>query len=249
MGRKIGLSVAVLFGLLAAEPRKTGKEDLDPKALAVVKEVGALHKNAKSLHVEVALEANLDANGEKQHVKSSGTYDVRPPKQFAFRVHPEGDKEGGFELVCDGTKLYTYAKKQKEYTENPAPDSLMDISRQLLMTRPGTTGILFQNVLGDDPYEALMDNVTNCAYAGKDKVDGKEAHHITFKQPGFDWEMWVATEGKPFVLKITVEYMGAGTATETYKNWQLDAESPKDAFKFTPPEGAKKVETIGQGEG
>ena len=33
---------------------------------------------------------------------------------------------------------------------------------------------------------------------------------------------------------------------ETYSNWKLDAEPAKDAFMFTPPEGAKKVKSLGR---
>jgi hypothetical protein len=32
----------------------------------------------------------------------------------------------------------------------------------------------------------------------------KQAHHLRFKQGDFDWEAWLAAEGKPFVPKVTM---------------------------------------------
>ena len=38
-----------------------------------------------------------------------------------------------------------------------------------------------------------------------DSGDGaKQAHHLRFKQGDFNWEAWVAAEGKSFVLKVTM---------------------------------------------
>jgi hypothetical protein len=87
--------------------------------------------------------------------------------------------------------------------------------------------------------------VTECSYAGKEKVGDVEAHHIKYKQPQFDWELWVAATGKPVVVKMATKQSGPGGSanyTETYSGWKFDAEPGKDTFTFKAPEGAKKVD-------
>jgi hypothetical protein len=58
--------------------------------------------------------------------------------------------------------------------------------------------------------------------------------------------MWVAAEGKPFVLRMSrsAEIPGGGklNTSETYKNWTIDAPAAKDAFAFSPPKDTTKVD-------
>jgi hypothetical protein len=107
------------------------------------------------------------------------------------------------------------------------------------------TGILIPNLLNDDPGDSLLQGVNSCSYVGLDKVDGTSAHHMKFSQDQFDWEMWVAAEGKPFVLRMSQSVDGPNAKTrftETYKNSTVDAPAGKDAFTFAPPKDAAKVD-------
>jgi hypothetical protein len=103
----------------------------------------------------------------------------------------------------------------------------------------------FAHVVAEDPADLLMQGVNSCSYVGLEKVDGTPAHHMKFSQDQFDWEMWVAAEGKPFIvqmLRIAEGENGKVRSTETYKNWKLDAPPGKQAFTFVPPKDAKKVD-------
>jgi len=73
---------------------------------------------------------------------------------------------------------------------------------------------------------------------------------MRFSQDGFDWEMWVAAEGKPFILRmirIAEGDNGKVTTTETYKNWKIDEPVNKQSFVFSAPKDAKKVDEFEQG--
>ena len=107
------------------------------------------------------------------------------------------------------------------------------------------TGMLFANILAENPSEMLMMGVNSCSYVGKDKVGDAPVHRLKFSQDGFDWEMWVAAEGKPYVLRmirIAEGPEGKVTTTETYKGWKLDGEMAKDTFTFSAPKGSQKVD-------
>ena len=62
------------------------------------------------------------------------------------------------------------------------------------------------------------------------------------------WELWVAAEGKPLVLKMktTLQDPEKTTITETFKDWRFDAVPAKDAFQLKLGEGAKKVDSLSQ---
>jgi hypothetical protein len=92
-----------------------------------------------------------------------------------------------------------------------------------------------------------MDGVNSCSYAGKEKVGDVDAHHLKFSQDAFDWEMWVAVEGKPWIVKMTSSRgndQGKFSTEELYRNWKLDEKPAKDVFAFTAPKEAKKVDAF-----
>jgi outer membrane protein assembly factor BamB len=220
---------------------------LDPKVVKVVKEVGALYKNARSMHADAVLETTVKDGKEERKVEITASCDLTRPNQFALRSRHTNDANAGLEIVCDGTTLYAHARRLKQYTESKAPADLSSVGKALTRFGHTATGMLFQNVLAEDPDEMLLDGVSSCSYAGKEKVGEAEAHHLTFKQPDLDWEVWVAAVGKPFILKV-VTRADTGNAklvtVETYTKWKLDAASPDDAFRFAPPADATKVKTF-----
>jgi hypothetical protein len=247
MRRLVPVAVTLaLVTLPSAGADDAKKSDLDPKVLEIVKQVAALHRGAKSMHVEGSVVTDLDDDQGKRQLKSEVVYDLQRPNHFSLRTRLGGDEAAGVDVVCDGKKLFVQAKRLKQYTEDPPLEKLADLG-QTLPRFAAMSGMLFQNVLSEDPYDTLMDGVTACSYAGKEKVDGKEAHHLKFEQKGLDWELWVAAEGQPFVLKAANK-QGDGdkrsTSVETYRNWKVDAAPSKDAFVFAPITEAKKVKVI-----
>lgn len=223
-------------------------DDLDKKVVDIVKEVGALHKAAKSMHVEATIVTTRGEGDNKKEMSIATTIDVERPNRFALRGTGQGENNNnGMSVVCDGKHLFVDSKALKQYTQADAPGDFSDIAQTLLrVLGMPNSGLLFQNVLADDPADQLMDGVTACSYAGKEKIGDTPVHHLKFVQPQFDWELWVAAEGKPFVLKAaakrTSDDSGEINTVETYKNWKVDEAPAKDAFAFTPPANAKKVE-------
>jgi hypothetical protein len=242
----LAAAMAVLAARAADEKKS---DDLDKKVTDIVKQVGDLFKNAKSVHTDVTISTVAGEGGDKKSSKVEETYDVQRPNHFALRAHSEGDVKKGLDVVCDGKKWVVESKQNKEYTEEEVDDSL-DIGQKLMQLGLPNTGVFFLNVLTKekDPTEALMEGVTSCSYAGKEKVDGQEAHHLKFIQGEFHWELWVAAEGKPLVLKMktTTQEAASTTITETFKDWKIDAAPAKDVFQFKPGEGVKKVDSLSQ---
>jgi hypothetical protein len=220
---------------------------LDPKVLEIVKQVSDLHKNAKSLHVEVTVRGSRERAEKQEEFDAVVTVDLEQPNRFALRSRHSNNENAGVTLVCNGKVLSAYLPKFNHYITTDAPTDLDEMGETLgRLGRPNTIA-LFANVLTPDPYEELMDGVQSCFYAGRETVEGTLAHHLKFHQKQLDWEMWVAAEGKPLVVKMTNTRSGRGgklTVEEIYRNWKLDTAPGRDVFSFSPPEGAKEVESL-----
>jgi hypothetical protein len=247
---KYRITLAAL--LLALFVRASMADDkMDAKALEVVKRTAELYKNAKAMRAEGTFVNRPASKGEKPEIRIVAVYDVTRPNLLCLKTRVNGDPKKGPDVICDGKRLTVYRKALKKYIQEEAPDNLGEMGARLFRVGPAT-GMLFGNVLADDPADVLMQGVNSCSYVGLDKVNGAPAHHMKFSQDQFDWEMWVAAEGKPFVLqmvRIVDSDNGKVTTTETYKNWKLDSVPAKETFTFVPPPDATKVDESSEEQG
>ena len=164
-----------------------------------MKQTGEL-RDAKSLHAEADIVSKVEVATRSVKSRSRRFMTSNGPSGLSFKTEFDGDQKGP-DVVADGEKLTIHAKGRKEYTEEDTPSSLGDIGIRLLQLGPAMAGMLFANVLADDPADLLMQGVNSCSYVGKDKVDGTEVHRMKFSQDGFDWDLWVAVEGKPYIFR------------------------------------------------
>jgi hypothetical protein len=246
------IPLAVLSQEKADRAKPDGDNQIDKKVVEFCKKTGEFYKNAKTMHAEGTLVSKFDNNGEKRETTVIAVYDIERPNHLSLRTTVDGDPTKGPDVIVDGKKLTVHRKALKQYLEEEAPENLGEIGLRVLRVGPVMTGMLFGNVLAEDPAELLMQGVNSCSYVGMDKVDGRTVHRMKFSQDGFDWEMWVAAEGKPFILRMIRMAEGDNgkvTTTETYKNWKIDEPLNKQSFVFSAPKDAKKVDEFEQGPG
>jgi hypothetical protein len=243
------LVCAGLAGPVRAQEKNEDKkkdDTLDKKAVEICKKAGDLYKGAKTFHADGSIDAKIDGGGQKIEINATLVLDFERPNQLAVKVKVKGDPQEGLDFISDGKKLTTYRRKIQQYVQEDAPKDVGDLGLALMKLGPRTPGILLPNVLNADPGDSLLQGVNSCSYVGIDKVDGTPAHHLKFSQDQFDWGMWVAAEGKPFILRMTrsAEIPGGGklNTNEIYKHWTIDAAAGKDAFTFSPPKDTTKVD-------
>jgi hypothetical protein len=249
IGGFVMLALLLTTAVCGADDAKTKKSPKrDPKALEFIKQAADLCKNAKTLHVEVDVETHVQNGEEKQDIQNRCTYDVERPGRFALRTRHMTDKQSGLDYISDGKTLLVNSMRLKQYTESAAPKGVTEIGERLARFGRSTTGFVLLNILTDDPYESLVDDIISCSYAGKEKVGAGDAHHVKVVHPEIKWELWIASEGKPLVLKATtlvaVDEIRV-TATEDYKNWKFDEALDKSVFTITAPAAATKVDALG----
>jgi hypothetical protein len=248
----VGLALALLLplGMVSQQrPLRAADDKIDKKVVEIVNQTGALYKDAKTMHAEGTVVTKSEG-GDAQGAKLTVVYDAEKPLKFSLKTNVDGDAQKGPDVIADGKKMFLYRKALKKYTEQDSPDTLAGIGLSLLRIAPAA-GMLFANIMGPDPADQLMEGVFAASYVGLDKVDGKPVHRMKFSQQGMDWELWVASEGKPYILRMINTREGPNgkvATTETYKNWKLGDPIAKETFTFKAPEGVTKVDDFGEQE-
>ena len=254
-----GLGLAVVLALAATGARAVavdgGAPKLDPKADKLLKAFCTRVQGLPRFACDITLTMKTESEGMKQEIETTYGFAMEQPNKLALR-HKRG--MAGNTVVCDGKTLSTCLGMVNRYEEKPAPKTLED----LFQSAPLAGNMLFlDNLLRKDVYQAIMEGVSQLAYAGRETVDGTECDRINFTQDEFDWSMWLTTGDAPQVLKVHTDMSksmaamrpdmpGIKSARMTIENhfekWAF-GEPAKDAFVFTPPEGAKKVASLFDG--
>lgn len=242
-GAKSEAGVAAPAGGLSAKP----------SAEEVIRRVAEFYQRPKSLQVDHVHTMHVQQSGDDRAMTSQSSVVAQRPNLLAMRQQKDGQ---GIDIVSDGKNLYIYVPAMKKYTQAKAASSFEEIARDPVVSGLAGGGPFLLNLLAPDPYQAIMSGVTSSTYVGRETIDGVTAHHLKFSQKDLDWELWVDAGAQPLVLRQAVdmtkalEAMGQVpkgvklTSVQTYKNWKLDVQPSAEAFAFTAPEGAKKVDSL-----
>jgi thiol-disulfide isomerase/thioredoxin len=252
------LSVTLAAVSLAATAGRAVAADavapqLDAKADAIVRAFCTHVQALPRFTCELTLTMKTASEGMKQEIETTYGFAMEKPNKMALR-HKRG--MAGNTVVSDGTNLFTCLGMVNRYEEKKAPATL----EELFQSAPMAGNMLFlDNLLRKDVYGAIMEGVTQMSLAGRETVDGRECDRLSFKQDDFDWEMWITTGDQPTVVQVRTDMSKSMAAMRSdmpgmksakmtvenhFANWVTGAELPKDAFAFTPPEGAKKVDSL-----
>lgn len=250
------LSLAATADQGVAEPTAATAPKVDAKADAVLRAFCTNVQGLSRFTCDLTLTMKTASEGMKQEVETTYGFAMEKPNKLALR-HKRG--MAGNTVVSDGSNLVVYLGMVNRYEEKAAPTTLDD----LFQAAPMAGNMLFlDNLLRKDVYQAIMEGVTQMSLAGRVTIDGRECERLTFTQDDFDWEMCLTTGSQPTVVSVRTDMTksmaamrsdmpGMKSATMTienhFANWSAGVELPKDAFVFTPPEGAKKVAALIEG--
>jgi thiol-disulfide isomerase/thioredoxin len=252
---------------VAASPK------IDARADEVIKAASGFYGSLKSFSVEMGMRMKMQMQGMKTEMTTDYALAMQRPNLLSLTA-----KSGGFgammagNVVCDGSKLYTSMPMLQKYTASEAPanlDSALDAGGfPMMQASPGLAFV--GSLLKHEPYEELMEGVTAGTYTGLEKLGDVECHRLRFVQEQFDWDIWVATGEEPRVMKVVPDMAKTFAMVAeiedapeqlkgmkdmkmdfelTFNNWAINPSLGNDRFKFTPPEGAKLVESFFEGLG
>jgi peroxiredoxin len=162
----------------------------------------------------------------------------------------------GLTVVSDGKELTQYLPMMQRFVVKPAPpdfDGMTDIGAPSSLTILGMSGGVIPTS-GEEFYKGLIDGVTKSEYLGVEKIGDAECHHCRFIQEEFDWDIWIELGDRPVPHRIQPDLakqlpnIGKDSVKLTYvvnaTDWNAAPKFTDEDFKFTPPPGAEKGESL-----
>jgi hypothetical protein len=238
IGRWEAVMMMLFSAFLFIAPGARAQSDDADKILKALSEYLASQKNI-SLSFDTDVEV-ITPDVQKIQFASSGHLQIsRPDKMRASRTGGYADVE----LVFDGKTITVYAKHIGSYAQVDAPgsiDQLVDGLRdKFSIVLPGAD-LLMSNV-----YEALNSDVIKGMYMGRGVIGGVECEHLAFRGQDTDWQIWVEVGDRPIPRKYVITSKGIASApqyTLVIRDWKTNEQPSANAFVFTPPKDAKKIE-------
>ncbi|MGV1793683.1 DUF2092 domain-containing protein [Rhizobium sp. A37_96] len=238
------LAVALLLGLGTALPvQAQDGPSIEPASIDALKRMGDHLQSLKtfSLQAVTTTEVVLD-DDQKLEIGGTATYEVRRPDRL--RIDLATDSVHG-EFVYDGKTIIYASPDDKVYAQVPTAatikDTLEEAAQKYNLTFP--LADLFSWGTPDAPIDLIRQGF----FVGHAFVDGKETDHWAYRGVDQDAEIWIATEGSPLPLKISLvdrEDTTRPRITSILK-WTENATINDDQFQYTPPEGAAKIRFLG----
>jgi hypothetical protein len=226
-----------------------------PSAEEVVRAMSDYFKGLQSVEFDFRQTLLLQFQGQEQKMAVEMAIAAERPNHLAIRVSAGSE---GINVVSDGKNLSLHIPSEGKYTQSEAPASFSEMVKNPMLSGMSGAGMAFLNLLTDDPYQAFLENTTAVEYVAEEAVDGRAMHHLRLSQEELDRDCWITADEKPVLYRLSFDMSAAMAARmppgrageikaineQTYTNWRLDAKPAAEAFVFTPPADAEKVDSF-----
>ena len=148
------------------------------------------------------------------------------------------------ELVYDGKTVTLYTPAQKYYSTVEFAGTIGDLIGRL-EDKYGVELPLADLFRWGTP-AAPVDKIESAMYAGQDFIGKDLCDHYAFRQGRIDWQIWIASGEKPLPRKVVITNRADEARPQSVSliSWNLKPGFEDSIFKFTPPQGAKKIEIV-----
>ncbi len=246
----------------AAQPRPAAAKapvqaTIDPQALALMKQMEAAYKALKSYSGTVRLEEAASGGAKRS---SSGTIQWRSPNRFAVKF---GSDKGSATIVSNGSSLFASSSSDKaRYLKQEAPTAPDAIEQAVSGSRAGV--LWLPHLLAGESLVQMLGlaeatNATSLAVGQADTLDGAQVDTVVASQsdpkvPGASFSVAISMGHTDHLLrqvKLSETHPASASASgppqtfiESHSNVQANPDLPASTFAFTPPAGAKPVESM-----
>lgn len=233
-------TAAVAGFALAAQAQPAG---IDPEAKRLLKASTDFlaSQNQFSVDTRSSLEVVM-YSGQKLQFEHTAKQSVQRPNKL--RAERAGDIVEQL-FVYDGQSLTLYNPADKAYATVAAPanlEAMLDYARDKLDIVAPAGDLIYKNA-----YEVLMQDVLSGFVVGKGMVDGVRCHHLAFRKPFVDVQIWVEDGPMPLPRKLVIttrDMFNAPQFVVTATRWDLQPQFTPQTFSFSPPAGAKKLDFL-----
>ncbi|PZV18762.1 MAG: hypothetical protein DCF20_01480 [Pseudanabaena sp.] len=198
-------------------------------------------KPAFTVDVDITYDNVLDS-GEKVQYGAFQQILVKRPNQL--RAYYTGDQRNT-SFYYDGKNFTQFSKKLNLYVIKPAP-STIDATVAAIEEKYDID-IPLANLFISNPCKEIIPKIEKSLYVGYDMVNRVPNYHFLFTESNRNFQLWISDDDEPLLQKIVITYKdlpGAPQYTAILSNWNFKPQIPTDAFNFTPPLGAGKIEFL-----
>ena len=215
---------------------------VDAASIQALKDMGAHLQSLKRFRVTTELTGErVLADGQKLSHSATANLDVeRPNKLRAVMDSARSHRE----LFYDGKTVTLYQPAQKYYSTVEFSDNLGKLV-DALEQRYNVQLPLQDLFLWGTP-AAPLDKIESAMNAGQDYIDEDLCDHYAFRQGKIDWQIWITADGKPLPRKLVITNRSDEARPQSVSmiDWNLKPGFKDAVFKFTPPNGAKKIDIV-----
>jgi hypothetical protein len=228
--------VLIPAAALAVQP------DLDPNALAILKQTSQSVTDAKgfSFHVRVSRDRQATNNQLITYFNDEVVTVLRPNK---VRIDIDGEHHD-VQFLFDGSKATLFDPETKLYVSRPAPANIDEMLKTL-----EKRGVSFpiSDFLQSNPYDSLVGGLQTAYVVGRVNVRNKTFIHLVFTEPSADWQLWVEPGERPVPRAVVIIYKsvpGVPRVALDFTDWNLNAQPQAQTFNFVKPKDAHEVQFL-----
>ena len=223
----------------SASAVQAGVGQVEPNAVDALNRMSGYLRSIPAFQITLQTQRDdVDDYGQLITLNGRATYRVRRPDAFSIDLALPNSTG---QYVYDGKTVTVYDAASGYYSKYQAPSTIratLDLAEQ----KYGATvplDDLFKWSDGDDQAKAL----TSAHFIGKAQVAGQTASHYAFRQPGIDWQIWIADGDKPAPLRVIIAASDdpARPQFQADLSWDTAPQFSSDAFAFAPPPNARAL--------
>ena len=218
-----------------------GSRLVEPRVDQLVRQMSARLAGVTALALEAEeVYDEVPGDAPRQQLTCVRRVAMRRPDRLAGDA--SGDARNG-SFWFDGQTFTAIDREQNVWASGTVPPTI-DAALDWVFDQTGTV-VPLADFLYADAYERLMGKVQRGVYLGIHDVAGVPCHHLSFEQATIDWQLWIDAGADPLPRKLVIAYKTEDEVPQysvTIRKWNLAAQVPDALFRFTPPEGARRID-------
>jgi hypothetical protein len=215
---------------------------VDPASIQALRDMGAHLQTLKRFRVstEFTGERVLKDGQKLQHAAKADLHVARPSKLRARMSSARSERE----LIYDGKTVTVYSPAQKYYSTIEFAETIGALIERL-EERYGVELPLADLFRWGTP-AAPLDKIESAMNAGQDFIGKDLCDHYAFRQGRIDWQIWITAGAKPLPRKVVIANRADEARPQSVSliTWNLKPAFEDSVFRFTPPQGAKKIDIV-----
>ena len=232
------LLLSLPLALAAAPAAAQGSGDRDPRALAALERMGAALRSHQAINVHADVTAE-DALNTGEKLQYSGTVDIVARRPGAMRLTMRmGSSERT--LYYDGKTLTMAAPELNYYASVEAPPTIIEMLRMADERYGIEVPLADLFAWGSDASAAAK--LTSAFPAGSEQIHGQTCDHYAMRQPGADWQVWIARGADALPCKLVITTRADPSLPQYTVIYRWSDQPPPDAgYTYSPPPEAKAI--------